>query len=53
MNALDDVDTAWTRVPGGEAVGRILAEAERTFVPAEPRKRIPLLLKARPADRGD
>jgi len=31
-DALDDVDTAWTRVPGGEAVGRILAEAERTFV---------------------
>jgi LmbE family N-acetylglucosaminyl deacetylase len=47
-DALDDVDTAWTRVPGGEAVGRILAEAERTFVPAEPEKTIPLLLKARP-----
>jgi len=47
-DALDDVDTAWTRVPGGEAVGRILAEAERTFVPEQPEKTIPLLLKARP-----
>jgi len=47
-DAFDDVGTAWARVPGGEAIGRILAEAERTFVPAEPDKAIPLLLRARP-----
>lgn len=47
-DAFDDVDTTWTRVPGGEAVGRILAEAQRTFVPEQPEKTIPLLLKARP-----
>jgi LmbE family N-acetylglucosaminyl deacetylase len=47
-DVFDEVDTAWTRVPGGEAVGRILAEAERTFVPEQPAKTIPVLLKARP-----
>jgi LmbE family N-acetylglucosaminyl deacetylase len=47
-DALDGVDTTWARVPGGEAVGRILAQAERTFVPDAPEKTIPLLLQARP-----
>src|SRR5205814_3808579 len=47
-DAFDNVVTTWARVPGGEAVGRILAEAERTFVPEQPEKTIPLLLKARP-----
>jgi LmbE family N-acetylglucosaminyl deacetylase len=47
-DAFVDVTTTWTRVQGGEAVGRILAEAERTFVPEHPEKTIPLLLKARP-----
>ncbi len=47
-DAFDDVPTTWARVPGGEPVGRILAEAERTFVPEQPEKTIPLLLKARP-----
>jgi LmbE family N-acetylglucosaminyl deacetylase len=47
-DAFDGVDTGWTRIPGGEAVGRILAEAERTFLPEQPEKTIPLLLKARP-----
>jgi LmbE family N-acetylglucosaminyl deacetylase len=46
--AFDGVDTGWQRVPGGEAVGKILAEAERTFAPEHPEKVIPLLLKARP-----
>jgi LmbE family N-acetylglucosaminyl deacetylase len=45
---LDDVDTTWGRVAGGEAIGRILEEAERSFVPEQPEKTIPLLLKARP-----
>ena len=47
-DAFDDVVTTWARIPGGEAVGRILAEAERTFIPEQPEKTIPLLLKARP-----
>ncbi|PYT24362.1 MAG: LmbE family protein [Acidobacteria bacterium] len=47
-DAFDDVATTWMRVSGGEAVGRILAEAERTFVPEQPEKTIPLLLKVRP-----
>jgi LmbE family N-acetylglucosaminyl deacetylase len=45
---LDDVDTTWSRIPGGEPIGRILAEAERSFIPEQPEKTIPLLLKARP-----
>jgi len=47
-DAFDGVNTTWARVPGGEAAGKILAEAERTFVPEEPEKTVPLLLKARP-----
>ncbi|HLM98266.1 MAG TPA: PIG-L family deacetylase [Bryobacteraceae bacterium] len=43
----DGVDTTWSRVAGGEAVAPILAEALKTFVPGEPEKTIPLLLKAR------
>jgi len=47
-SAFDGVDIGWQRVSGGEAVGRILSEAERTFEPEHPEKVIPLLLKARP-----
>jgi len=43
----DGVDTTWSRVPGGAAVAPILAEALKTFIPAEPEKTIPLLIKAR------
>lgn len=44
----DGIDTTWGRVPGGEAVAPILAEALKTFIPEQPEKTIPLLLKARP-----
>jgi hypothetical protein len=44
----DRIDTTWNRVPGGAAVGTILDEAASTFVPEQPEKTIPLLLKARP-----
>ena len=44
----DGIDTTWNRVPGGAVVAAILAEAQKTFVPGEPEKTIPLLLKARP-----
>ncbi|MBI3470098.1 MAG: PIG-L family deacetylase [Candidatus Solibacter usitatus] len=47
----DGVDTTWSRVPGGAAVGAILAEAARTFSPTDPASTIPLLLKARPLMR--
>ena len=44
----DGIDITWNRLPGGAAVGQILEEAARTFVPEQPEKTIPLLLKARP-----
>ncbi len=47
-DAFDGIDTSWERVQGGAAIGAILAEAVRTFVPDHPERSIPLLLKARP-----
>lgn len=44
----DGIDITWNRLPGGAAVGQILGEAARNFVPEQPEKTIPLLLKARP-----
>jgi LmbE family N-acetylglucosaminyl deacetylase len=44
----DGIDTSWKRLPGGEAVGTLLAEALRTFEPAHPESILPLLAKARP-----
>ena len=44
----DGIDTSWNRLPGGAAVGPILAEAIRSFEPAHPEKAIPQLAKARP-----
>jgi LmbE family N-acetylglucosaminyl deacetylase len=47
-SVFEGIDTTWNRLPGGGAVGQILAEAARTFSPTDPAKTIPLLLKARP-----
>ena len=44
----DGIDTTWNRLPGGAPVTKILEEAAGTFVPEQPEKVIPLLLKARP-----
>lgn len=44
----EGIDTTWNRLPLGAEVGKILGEAARTFVPEQPEKTIPLLLKARP-----
>jgi hypothetical protein len=44
----EGIDTTWNRLPGGAPVAKILEEAARTFVPEQPEKVIPLLLKARP-----
>ncbi|MBI1899021.1 MAG: PIG-L family deacetylase [Acidobacteria bacterium] len=43
----DGIDTSWNRIPGGAEIGRILAEAARTFVPEHPERIVPLLLQAR------
>ena len=47
-NVFDGIDITWNRLPGGSGVGQVLGEAARTFLPADPAKTIPLLLKARP-----
>lgn len=44
---LDGVDTTWNRFPGGAELGRILAEAAKTFVPEHPENTVPLLVSAR------
>jgi len=44
----DGIDTSWNRLPGGAAVGALMAEALRAFDPAHPEKSVPPLLKARP-----
>jgi LmbE family N-acetylglucosaminyl deacetylase len=45
----DGIDITWSRVPGGAAVGSILAEAARSFDPENPDRVVPLLLKAQKA----
>ena len=44
----DGIDTSWARLPGGAAIGALLADALRSFEPSHPEKAIPQLLKARP-----
>jgi LmbE family N-acetylglucosaminyl deacetylase len=46
---MDGVDTGWTRVKGGAAVGRMLEEARRRFDPLRPEAIVPQLLAARSA----
>ena len=52
MNAssdlFDGIEHSWKRLPGGEAVGAILSQAERDFDSDHPEKSIPLLARARP-----
>ncbi|HVN06573.1 MAG TPA: PIG-L family deacetylase [Bryobacteraceae bacterium] len=47
-DAFDGIDTSWSRVPGGDEIGRILADAVKGFEPDHPERTIPLLLKAHP-----
>ena len=42
----DGVEVSWRRVPGGEAVGKILEEAARDFRPSAPEAILPQLLRA-------
>ncbi len=43
----DGVELSWKRVPRGEKVGKLLAEALENFQPQQPTAIIPTLLKAR------
>ncbi len=43
----DGIDLTWNRVPGGAAVGKVLAEAAASFDAEHPDKIVPLLLKAK------
>ena len=45
----EGIDTSWSRIRGGEAVGALLAEAERAYDPREPASVLPKLLAAHAA----
>jgi LmbE family N-acetylglucosaminyl deacetylase len=42
----DGIDLSWNRIPGGAPVSQIVAEAAKTFDPANPDRTVPALLKA-------
>jgi LmbE family N-acetylglucosaminyl deacetylase len=42
----DGIDLSWSRVPGGEEVGKILKEVDSTFDCQKPSASLPLLLQA-------
>lgn len=42
----DGIDLTWKRVPGGETVAPLLAEAEQTYREDDPAASLPILLKA-------
>ncbi len=44
----DGIDTSWNRLDGGAAIAKIMDEAIRTFVPEQPEKTVPILIRARP-----
>jgi LmbE family N-acetylglucosaminyl deacetylase len=46
-DAFDGIDTSWKRIPASGQIGELLAEARRTFDPADPGKILPLLVQAR------
>ena len=48
-DAFEGVDLTWKRFPGGEAVGVLLAQAEREFDPRRPERSLPVLAKAHAA----
>jgi LmbE family N-acetylglucosaminyl deacetylase len=45
----DDIDTSWTRVPGGGSVARMTGAAIEKFDPANPAASVPALLEIRHA----
>jgi LmbE family N-acetylglucosaminyl deacetylase len=42
----EDVDLSWQRIPGGEVVGELLAQARSSFLPEQPIKALRMLLQA-------
>ncbi len=42
----DDINTSWSRVPGGKMIGKLLSEADKNFNPEKPADIIPVLLNA-------
>ncbi len=42
----DGIDTSWSRVDGGEAVGKLLSAARERYQPKRPEAILPLLLEA-------
>jgi LmbE family N-acetylglucosaminyl deacetylase len=47
-DVFDGIDHTWSRLPGGAAVGALVAQAIREFAVEHPEKTIPALAKARP-----
>ncbi len=45
-NLFEGIDTTWNRVPGGERVGQLLAQAAREFDPGRPAAVVPTLMDA-------
>jgi LmbE family N-acetylglucosaminyl deacetylase len=45
-DVLEGVDLSWKRLPGGEVVGKLLADAEAAFNPQKPEAVLPQLLAA-------
>ena len=42
----EGIDTSWARIPGGEAVGKLLRQAADEYDPKNPQKSLPLLVQA-------
>ncbi|MBK9336646.1 MAG: PIG-L family deacetylase [Lewinellaceae bacterium] len=42
----EGINTTWTRVPGGEPVGKLLADVEKNYRPDNPAASVPDLLRA-------
>ncbi|MFN4081098.1 MAG: LmbE family protein, partial [Saprospiraceae bacterium] len=43
----DGINTSWSRIPGGEPIGRMLADADRDYRGDNPAASVPLLLRIR------
>lgn len=46
---MEGINTTWSRVPGGEAIGKMVADLEQRFDYANPSKAIPQLIKIKNA----
>ena len=46
LDLFEEVDLSWRRIPGGNGVGELLAQARRSFQPEQPAKALPTLLRA-------